>query len=268
MAILAVTVAAIIGIGNGNVSTGTGNGQTPRTQKTGTHPITFADNGRAAKPRPQKSVTYPIRFPKVDAEARAAAVRVVPDPVRDQRERAVSRRRPPARRRTSRKSRRKQQAEVQAIAYGLVAVAAIAAFVAVVNWVSEHPWVLLVALVIGAAGFYGWLYQRQQRDAVGTGSGSRPAVRDESAGRTAPPGVRARDTGPDAAGRLRGRGAGRRRGRPRSGCEGHRPLRAPLGDPVQAPPKRPGRLTQSEPRTCRSSTAQHDRSTARTSPFW
>ncbi|MET9483524.1 restriction endonuclease [Streptomyces sp. NPDC006638] len=75
----------------------------------------------------------------------------------------MSPRRSPVRRRTSRKSRRRQQAEAQAVAYGLVAVVTIAAFVAVVNWVSEHPWVLLVALFVCAAVFYGWLYQSQQR---------------------------------------------------------------------------------------------------------
>ncbi len=63
----------------------------------------------------------------------------------------------------SRRSRRQQQVEAQAIAYGLVAVAAIALFVAVVNWIGDHPWVLLVALALGAAVVCGWLYQRQQR---------------------------------------------------------------------------------------------------------
>ncbi|MET9483523.1 hypothetical protein [Streptomyces sp. NPDC006638] len=66
MAILAVAVAAIAVIGNGNVSSKGGQGHTPRPQKTGSYPITFADKGRAVKPRPQKSVTYPIRFPKVE----------------------------------------------------------------------------------------------------------------------------------------------------------------------------------------------------------
>ncbi|MET9512160.1 restriction endonuclease [Streptomyces flavidovirens] len=75
----------------------------------------------------------------------------------------MTRRRPPARRRTSRRSRRQQQREAQAVAYGLVTVVAIALFVAVVNWIGDHPWVLLVALVLGAAVVGGWLYQRQQR---------------------------------------------------------------------------------------------------------
>ncbi|MEW2086092.1 restriction endonuclease [Streptomyces sp. NPDC005283] len=75
----------------------------------------------------------------------------------------MTRRRPPAQRRTSRRSRRQQRTEAQAIAYGLVTVTAIALFVAVVNWIDDHPWVLLVALVLGAAVVGGWLYQRQQR---------------------------------------------------------------------------------------------------------
>ncbi|MEJ8632543.1 restriction endonuclease [Streptomyces sp. MS2.AVA.5] len=74
----------------------------------------------------------------------------------------MSRRRLSARRRPARKTKRQQQLEAQAIGYG-VAVAAIAAAVAVVTWVSEHPWVLMVALVLGAAVFYAWLYQRHQR---------------------------------------------------------------------------------------------------------
>ncbi|WP_328665388.1 restriction endonuclease [Streptomyces sp. NBC_00322] len=75
----------------------------------------------------------------------------------------MTRRRPPARRRTSRRSRRKQQVEAQAVAYSQVTIAAIALFVAVVKWIDDHPWVLLVALVLGAAVVGGWLYQRQQR---------------------------------------------------------------------------------------------------------
>ncbi len=75
----------------------------------------------------------------------------------------MSRRRLSARRRPARKTKRQQQLEAQAIGYGVAAVAAIAAAVAVVTWVSEHPWVLMVALVLGAAVFYAWLYQRQQQ---------------------------------------------------------------------------------------------------------
>lgn len=80
----------------------------------------------------------------------------------------MSRRRPsrgrvPARRHPSRRSRRQQQAQAQAIAYGLAAIAVIALSVTVVSWVLEHPWVILVALVIGMAVITGRLYQRRQK---------------------------------------------------------------------------------------------------------
>ncbi|MCH6162596.1 restriction endonuclease [Streptomyces marispadix] len=75
----------------------------------------------------------------------------------------MSRRRPPQRRRTRRRSRRQQKAEAQAIAYGLAAAAAVTLFVAVVNWIREHPWTLLVAIVVGAAVLGGWHHQRRQK---------------------------------------------------------------------------------------------------------
>ncbi|OEV10900.1 restriction endonuclease [Streptomyces nanshensis] len=75
----------------------------------------------------------------------------------------MSRRRPPQRRRIRRRSRRQQRAEAQVIAFGVAAVAAITLFVAVVNWIREHPWMLLVAIVVGAAVLGGWHHQRQQK---------------------------------------------------------------------------------------------------------
>jgi restriction system protein len=67
------------------------------------------------------------------------------------------------RRRTPRRTKRQQKAEAQVIAYGALAVVAIALFLAVVNWIRENPWMLLVAIAVGAALLGGRHHQRQQK---------------------------------------------------------------------------------------------------------
>lgn len=74
----------------------------------------------------------------------------------------MTRRRPPARRRTRRPGR-KQQGDAQLIAFAVAAAAAIGLAVMVVNWLLVHWWVLVVLLVLAVLVGVGRLYDLRQR---------------------------------------------------------------------------------------------------------
>lgn len=69
----------------------------------------------------------------------------------------MTRRRPPARRRSQ------KQAEAELIGFLVAAAAVVGLFVMVVNWLLAHWWVLVVAMVLASLGAVGWVYQRQQQ---------------------------------------------------------------------------------------------------------
>lgn len=74
----------------------------------------------------------------------------------------MTRRRPPARRRTQR-SKRQKQAEVQLIGLLAATAMAVAVVVAVVHWLLVHWWLLVVLLVLAVLAGAGWFYNRQQQ---------------------------------------------------------------------------------------------------------
>ncbi|MEV0222254.1 restriction endonuclease [Streptomyces sp. NPDC050704] len=68
------------------------------------------------------------------------------------------------RRRTRGRGRRqRRQADNQLVAVLAVAVVVIGLFVAVVNWLLAHWWVLIAVVVLAALAGGGWVYQRRQR---------------------------------------------------------------------------------------------------------
>ncbi|KDN74844.1 restriction endonuclease [Streptomyces olindensis] len=75
----------------------------------------------------------------------------------------MTRRRPQARRRPRRTSKRRQQRDAQLVGFVMVAAAVITMVVMVVNWLLAHWGVLLVALVLAVLAGVGWLYNRQQQ---------------------------------------------------------------------------------------------------------
>ncbi|MFJ8053627.1 restriction endonuclease [Streptomyces luteogriseus] len=75
----------------------------------------------------------------------------------------MTRRRPPARRRTRRPSKRQQQKDAQLMVFAVVAAAVIGLVVMVVNWLLDHWWVLLIALVLAVLAGIGWLSSRRQQ---------------------------------------------------------------------------------------------------------
>ncbi|MCZ0991803.1 restriction endonuclease [Streptomyces diastatochromogenes] len=72
-------------------------------------------------------------------------------------------RRPPARRRTTRRPSRRQSRQDAHIALGVVAIAVLGLVVMVVNWLIAHWWLLLVVAVLAVLGSIGWWQQRTQR---------------------------------------------------------------------------------------------------------
>ncbi|MGW1055957.1 restriction endonuclease [Streptomyces sp. NPDC002521] len=72
-------------------------------------------------------------------------------------------RRPPARRRTSRRPSRRHSRQDANIALGVVAIAVLGLVVMVVNWLIAHWWLLLVVAVLAVLGGIGWWQQRRQR---------------------------------------------------------------------------------------------------------
>ncbi|MFF1272485.1 restriction endonuclease [Streptomyces marokkonensis] len=74
----------------------------------------------------------------------------------------MTRRRPPARRRT-RRTGRKQQRDAQLIGFAVVATAAIGLAVMVVNWLLAHGWVLIVLLALAALVGAGRFHNRRQQ---------------------------------------------------------------------------------------------------------
>lgn len=74
----------------------------------------------------------------------------------------MTRRRPPARRRTRRPGR-KQQGDARLIAFLVAVTAAVGLVVMVVNWLLAHWWVLVVLLLLAVLVGVDRLYNRQQR---------------------------------------------------------------------------------------------------------
>nr|QZA73301.1 putative endonuclease [Streptomyces sp.] len=74
----------------------------------------------------------------------------------------MTRRRPPARRRT-RRTGRKQQRDAQLIGFVVVATAAIGLAVMAVNWLLAHGWVLIVLLALAALVGAGRFHNRRQQ---------------------------------------------------------------------------------------------------------
>jgi restriction system protein len=72
-------------------------------------------------------------------------------------------RRPPARRRTTRRPSRRTRQKTPIAVWAVVAVAAVGLVAAVVNWLLVHWWLLLVLILLAAVGGIGWWQQRTQR---------------------------------------------------------------------------------------------------------
>ncbi|MGX1114916.1 hypothetical protein RKD37_000279 [Streptomyces ambofaciens] len=145
-------------------------------------------------------------------------------------------RRRPVRRRSRRPSRRQQQRDVQLLAFAAVTAAGIGLVVMVVNWLLAHWWVLVAFLVLAGLVGAGWLSSRRQQarwEAV-RAQGLRYGLPQLDALHH----TRFEDAVRDLMQRDGCRDAQRVGGprRPGRGREGHRPVRAALGDPVQAPP--------------------------------
>ncbi|MBY8846060.1 restriction endonuclease [Streptomyces sp. SP2-10] len=72
-------------------------------------------------------------------------------------------RRPPARRRTTRRPSRRRSRQDTYISVGVVAIAVFSLVAMVVNWLLAHWWLLLVGAVLAVLGGIGWWQQRTQR---------------------------------------------------------------------------------------------------------